>query len=164
MTLDDIFSKTQACEMAGIKYYEMEVIERLILKEGVDFKRVGKPKVYTREAIEKIKVFITNKGTANVKEDEPIKDYGDDFEYLGYHFKPYRKLKKDDRKRLATDKELGFTRYEWNSKVPYDYEAFYKASGDSEADVFLCRENSKLYVPCLNELFWINGTYVKEGE
>ena len=161
MILDDIFCKKQVREMTGIKYYEMEVIEKLILKEGIDFKKIGKPKIYTRDAVDKIKVFVTNRGTANIKADERIMISGEEFEYLGYHFKPSRKITKDDKRRLITDKELGFTKYDWNSKAPYEYEDFYKASGDSMADVFLCRENGRLYIPCLNELFRIDGAFVK---
>lgn len=30
---------------------------------------------------------------------------------------------------------------------------FYSASNDSQLDIFLCKENGKLYVPCEHELF-----------
>lgn len=36
--------------------------------------------------------------------------------------------------------------------VAYDRTKFYAASGDSKADVFLCVETGKQYIPCENSL------------
>ncbi|MDL2248157.1 hypothetical protein LJB89_00470 [Tyzzerella sp. OttesenSCG-928-J15] len=93
------------------------------------------------------------------------------FEFGGYHFKPVRKfrskevdkkLENDSRpwkkdmayamQNMATDMVLGFSTYEWK-KYDYSYEKFYEASGGSDADIFRCIENEKLYVPSENELF-----------
>ena len=87
------------------------------------------------------------------------------FEYGGYHFVPVRKLndseKKSDlctfMKTVKSDISLGFFRQDdilgRNQKYPYSYEEFYEASGNSEADIFKCIENNKLYIPGENELF-----------
>ncbi|GHU35770.1 hypothetical protein FACS1894105_05020 [Clostridia bacterium] len=47
-------------------------------------------------------------------------------------------------------------------KTEYSHEKFYAASGDSQADIFKCVENGKLYIPCENELFRYNEPPVKE--
>ena len=36
--------------------------------------------------------------------------------------------------------------------VAYDHIRFYEASGDSKADVFLCIETGKQYIPCESRL------------
>lgn len=38
-------------------------------------------------------------------------------------------------------------------KHDYSWKDFYLASNDSQLDIFLCKENGKLYVPCEHELF-----------
>ena len=86
------------------------------------------------------------------------------FEYGGFHFLPVRKLNKNENsdirtltRSIATDVNLGFFRQDdilgRNQKYPYSYEEFYEASGNSEADIFKCIENNKLYIPGENELF-----------
>lgn len=86
------------------------------------------------------------------------------FEYGGFHFVPSRKFNKVEKnnircitKNLASDKNLGFFRTNdilgRTQKYPYSYENFYKASNNSEADIFICIENNKLYTPGENELF-----------
>lgn len=86
------------------------------------------------------------------------------FEYGTYHFVPVRKLSKSEnsdiktlKRSIATDINLGFFRHNGapgqKQKYPYSYEEFYAASGDSEADIFKCIENNKLYIPGENELF-----------
>ena len=86
------------------------------------------------------------------------------FEYGGYHFVPVRKLDKNENsdiraltRSIATDVNLGFFRTDdilgRNQKHPYSYEEFYAASSDSDADIFKCIENDKLYIPGENELF-----------
>lgn len=93
------------------------------------------------------------------------------FMYGDYHFIPYRKFFKDeiDRKapndsrpwkndvqyamrNMCTDTDVGISNYAWK-KTDYSHEKFYAASGDSDADIFRCVENGKLYVPGKNELF-----------
>lgn len=83
------------------------------------------------------------------------------FEYNGYHFEPVRKLKESEKKDICTfskhirsDRELGICDYDvdWK-KHDYSWKDFYSASNDSQLDIFLCKENGKLYVPCEHELF-----------
>lgn len=83
---------------------------------------------------------------------------GGAFEYLGYHFIPYRQLTKAESgfskisKRLASDPMLGMCTYKWR-KADYTWSGFYGASGDSKCDLFICEETEKVYIPCENELF-----------
>ena len=81
------------------------------------------------------------------------------FVYGGYHFIPIRQFRKNEgdfftvSPRLESDHELGFSKYpEWK-KIQYNYEAFYKAATDKTCDIFLCKENGRIYVPGENELF-----------
>jgi len=93
------------------------------------------------------------------------------FEYGGYHFVPYHKFKKGEVTRrlkgdsrpwktdvqyemrnMRSDHELGLSRYDWK-RAKYSHEGFYAASGGSDADIFRCIENGRLYVPYFNELF-----------
>lgn len=78
------------------------------------------------------------------------------FKYNGFTFKPVRKLKIteahiDDFSKLI-DKRIRLPLDE-----PYDYDLFYKASGNSSMDVFQCIENGKYYVPCDNGLMGARG-------
>jgi hypothetical protein len=79
------------------------------------------------------------------------------FEYGGFHFKPERKFEKRDgdfnaqMRRMTSERYMGISAYEWG-KTDYSHAKFYEAA-NSEADVFKCVENGKLYVPCENELF-----------
>ena len=95
------------------------------------------------------------------------------FKYSGYHFKPYRQFRKGEVTRrlegdsrpwktdvqyemrnMRSDHELGLSRYDWKkADTNYTHEEFYAASGNSDADIFVCVENGKLYVPYENELF-----------
>ena len=83
------------------------------------------------------------------------------FEYGGHNFKPFRKFERLDgdwnkqMRRMSSDREIGISAYEWQ-KANYNYPDFIEASGCSEADVFICLENGKLYVPAENELFRYN--------
>ena len=81
------------------------------------------------------------------------------FEYLGLQFMPIKKLGKNMdfmtiSRFLKSDFDLGMSTYDWwKNKKDYNYNDFYKASGDSECDIFKCIENGKNYIPCGNELF-----------
>ncbi len=83
-----------------------------------------------------------------------------EFEYGGKHFIPLRKFNARDcdfhkiTRNLRTDKELGFfvANYHNSQKFEYSYEGFYKAYGSKDCDVFRCKENGKLYIPCMCEL------------
>jgi len=102
------------------------------------------------------------------------------FEFGGYHFKPYRKfhkkevdipLKGDSRpwkkdaqyamRNMSSDRSLGISAYDWG-KTEYSHEKFYEAAQGSDADIFKCLENGKLYVPCANELFRYNEPPLNE--
>ncbi len=84
----------------------------------------------------------------------------DVFEYQGYHFKPKRQFdpKTEDffsvTRNLRSDAALGLFAADYNGKQKkqYSYEEFYKASTNKKADIFLCIENGKEYVPCGYEL------------
>lgn len=73
--------------------------------------------------------------------------------YNGLHFKPLRKF---------TTKEIKESLYGFSKKIEndfehtkatmsndgnYNYNTFYDAANNTEADVFLCLENGKHYVP-----------------
>ncbi len=92
------------------------------------------------------------------------------FTYGGYHFKPVRKFSKgevdkklsgDSRpwmkdaqyamRNMSRDNVLGIGNFA--GKNDWSHNAFYAASGGSEADIFKCLENGQLYVPGANELF-----------
>lgn len=82
------------------------------------------------------------------------------FEYNGYHFIPERKLTVRENNfrvissRIYTERTLGMATYDFDwVKIPWNYEKFYEASTDKEADLFRCVENNLLYLPGENELF-----------
>lgn len=82
------------------------------------------------------------------------------FKSQGYHFKPLRQFTEKDgdfydiTRRLKRDVELGMMEadYAGKQKHLYSYKGFYAASPDKEADIFLCLENQKEYIPCQHEL------------
>ena len=84
-----------------------------------------------------------------------------EFEYGGYRFVPYREFNDKEKAMslkemtpyLSSDSGLGIAK----SNIPYseydyDREDFYSASGNSKCDLFICKENGKIYVPTENEL------------
>ena len=103
---------------------------------------------------------------------EAIKEPGV-FEYGSYHFKPYRQFRKGEVTRrlegdsrpwktdaayamrnMSSDFGLGLSTYDWKKDgTDYSHKGFYAASENSDADIFMCIENGKLYVPHENELF-----------
>jgi hypothetical protein len=89
------------------------------------------------------------------------------FEYGGYHFKPHRKFERRDgdfnkqMNNAASDRSMGISSYEWG-KTEYSHAKFYEAARESEADIFKCLENGKLYIPAANELFRYNEPPQKE--
>lgn len=78
------------------------------------------------------------------------------FSYQGFHFKPVGKFPKRESslfeivRHLKRDDELGMRKEEYygSAKHPYSHEEFYAASPVKEADIFLCLETQKEYVPC----------------
>ena len=96
------------------------------------------------------------------KQEKPEQDI---FEFRGYHFTAVGKLPKgydinEISKVIASDRELGMSSYDW-AKHTYSHYSFYLASGDSQADLFRCLENGKVYLPGDNELFCYTGEYQK---
>jgi hypothetical protein len=113
---------------------------------------------------------------------EAIKEPGV-FEYGGYHFKPARPFRKGEAARhlagdsrpekgdaqfamrnMSSDFELGLRNYaagEYGAGEKWSYKDFYTAAANSEADIFRCVENGKLYVPGENELFRYNEAPLK---
>ena len=94
------------------------------------------------------------------KQEKPERD---SFEFRGYHFTAVGKLPKgydinEISKVIASDRELGMSSYDW-AKHTYSHYSFYLASGDSQADLFRCLENGKVYLPGDNELFCYTGEY-----
>lgn len=83
------------------------------------------------------------------------------FEYNGYHFEPIGKIDSKSTLReignaiVSNKGTLDMSVYQ-GSRLPYSYEKFY-AAANSEADVFRCIENGKLYLPGENELFEYTG-------
>jgi len=87
------------------------------------------------------------------------------FNFGGYHFKPYRKYNESEMsadktisdstfRRMGSDFGLGLSSYDWKQNgVDYSHANFYAASGESNADIFMCIENGKLYIPAENEIF-----------
>ena len=90
--------------------------------------------------------------------------YRGSFEYNGYHFTAVGKFPKEYNleeamnSQISSDRKMGLSNYDW-AKHTYSHSAFYTASGDSQADVFRCIENGKLYLPGDNELFCYTGEY-----
>lgn len=81
------------------------------------------------------------------------------FFYQGYHFKPLRQFTEEENfwvvtDRLRRDVELGMMEADYYGfqKHPYSHAEFYAASTDKTADIFLCLENQKEYIPCEHEL------------
>ena len=85
------------------------------------------------------------------------------FEFAGYHFTAAGNLPKgydlnEITKVISSDRELGMSNYDWAKHI-YSHHEFYRASGDSRADIFRCLENGKIYLPGDNELFCYTGEY-----
>lgn len=86
------------------------------------------------------------------------------FMYGSYHFTPAGKMPTNYDIRTATkylmsDFELGIGDYR-QAKYKYSHADFYKMSGNSEADIFLCLENGLYYMPGEHELFRYNGEVI----
>ena len=76
------------------------------------------------------------------------------FEYKGYHFTPSRRLPKSwDLYKITKHTrtcDIGLSNYGGDG---FDYAEFYEKSTDKEADIFLCEETGKEYIPSQNQLF-----------
>jgi hypothetical protein len=93
------------------------------------------------------------------------KDGGIDmFEYQGFHFEPMGKVKGDffSITRNCADPLLSKSD-KWQNDNPlfrvcktYSHEGFYLAA-QSEDDIFLCKEDGKIYIPAENYLFRYMG-------
>lgn len=137
----------------------------LTCRNGVKEYLIGKIETYAYN------LNANTESLANTKQEDPLFTGDGTFAYGGYHFAPYRKFAKGEIERQApndsrpwkidtryamrnmrTDTEVGLSKYDWR-KADYSCSEFYAASGDSNADIFMCVENGKLYVPGENELF-----------
>lgn len=76
------------------------------------------------------------------------------FEYNGFHYVPIRSFNQEEKDMSLKEisNYLRDTRRTILGSVTYDYTKFYEASGDSKANVFLCIETGKQYIPCENSL------------
>lgn len=76
------------------------------------------------------------------------------FEYNGFHYMPVRSFnqKEEDMSLLEISMYLRDSRGTEIGEVGYNHKEFYVASGNSSADIFLCVENGKQYIPCENSL------------
>lgn len=84
------------------------------------------------------------------------------FEYHGLHYMPVRKFNQEEQNMSLPEISV-YLRDARGTRVgmePYDYKDFYEASGNSNADIFLCVETGKQYIPCENEL----QEYTKETQ
>lgn len=78
-----------------------------------------------------------------------------EFEYSGLHFTPLAEKARGSfcsiMRRVAS---VGIGNYPWSSRH-YDYDEFYRRAtpaGGGKSDLFRCRENGLVYIPCANEL------------
>lgn len=86
------------------------------------------------------------------------------FNYEGHHFCPYRSFSAAEKtmeyaiRHCGTDLEMGLIQSEKpHSKTPYSHDKFYKAANADKCDLFVCRDNGRLYVPAENEMFTWTG-------
>ena len=78
------------------------------------------------------------------------------FTYGGYTFEPRGQFKdyglKDDIHDICCKLNNSNFGYVADGDEPFNYDDFYKAAGEQVDDVFLCKENGILYVPCKESL------------
>lgn len=89
------------------------------------------------------------------------------FEYSGLHFEPKGIMNKTYASlltELKSSNELGMRTFPYASQRYYTYETFRTTADfvDTKANVFLCIETQKLYVPFVNELMEYTGKPVKK--
>ena len=82
------------------------------------------------------------------------------FTYNDINFIPYRKLKNSEINAIV--KKIIFSNL-FGSEKPYNYDAFYE-SAKSEADIFLCLDNLKLYIPATTVFFEVCPSDLIEDE
>ena len=81
------------------------------------------------------------------------------FIYGGYTFEPKGQFKdygikpgKNEFRNICSKLNNSNFGYVADGDEPFDYDEFYKAAGGCDDDVFLCKENGILYVPCAKSL------------
>lgn len=81
------------------------------------------------------------------------------FIYGGYTFEPAGLFKdygikpgKNEFRNICSKLNNSNFGYVADGDEPFDYDEFYKAAGGCDDDVFLCKENGILYVPCAKSL------------
>ena len=77
------------------------------------------------------------------------------FEYMGFHFKPARKLTKSwDLFKITRHTKRGdLGLHNYTGGKGWNYKRFYEKSTDKMSDTFICIETDKEYIPAENELF-----------
>ena len=115
----------------------------------------------SRESFARLLARYPQSEQSAAREAEAVPNEPVAFVYQGYSFVPVGRLPERSTLEnttpfLASDPSLGMSRYE-NGRRAYSHDDFYKASGNSTADVFRCEDNGKLYLPGDNELFAYTG-------
>ena len=82
-----------------------------------------------------------------------------EFQYGGYTFEPRGQFKdygikpgKNEFRDICSKLNNSNFGCVADGDEPFDYDEFYKAAGGCDDDVFLCKENGILYVPCAKSL------------
>ncbi len=118
------------------------------------------------ETLETVQETEISKASEEIKPSEPDKaqELSPIFEYDGFHFEAAGKLPenfdtKEVIKKTVSHNGLGISDYE-DGQHPYSHSGFYEASPNKTADVFLCVETGKNYLPGEHELFEYVGEFV----
>ena len=84
------------------------------------------------------------------------------FNYNKMRFIPYRKFNKLEKRNIDSVEIISSNLFD-GEKEPYNYDSFYE-SAKCEADIFLCLENLKLYVPASIVFFEVKPSGLIEDE
>lgn len=89
------------------------------------------------------------------------------FEYSGLHFQPVGTMNKTYTvmlTELQSSSELGMCAFRGSAMRFYTYETFRTTADyvDPKANIFLCIETQKMYVPFVNELMEYTGKVTKK--
>ncbi len=118
---------------------------------------------YLTDPYEKL-IQNVRQAQAHIPSALPSEESPGQFAFGGYHFVPIGNFKESYdleevmRSQIRSDPELGISKYDWGT-AEYSHAAFYEASGNSTADIFLCVENGRCYLPGENELFHYTGDF-----
>lgn len=174
-------------QTGNLKYaVTKNITEKELIQNGVRIKTA------TEQRISALVEYMVDYGTHNTEDGNSYLYFNDlpetedfmsnnilrrlklgEFEYGGYRFVPYREFNDKEKAMslkemtpyLSSDSGLGIAK----SNIPYseydyDREDFYSASGNSKCDLFICKENGKIYVPTENELQIYNEKFNEEDK